>query len=101
MFNHIRPSLHESRVEYAGVKPLQKYGKRLDKYLSLRIAGKIWQTSETEEKRNLKHKNLRYASLSGPVGLGFSVGDNYGPDDSFNTKENLNNIYDQDYYTNQ
>ena len=49
MFNHIRPSLHESRVEYAGVKPLQKYGKRLDKYLSLRIAGKIWQTSETEE----------------------------------------------------
>lgn len=101
MFNHIRPSLHESRVEYAGVKPLQKYGKRLDKYLPLRIAGKIWQTSETEEKINLKHKNLRYASLSGPVGLGFSVGDNYGPDDSFNTKENLNNIYDQDYYTNQ
>lgn len=33
------------------VKPLQKYGKRLDKYLPLRIAGKIWQTSETEEKR--------------------------------------------------
>jgi len=101
MFNHIRPSLHESRVEYAGVKPLQKYGKRLDKYLPLRMAGKIWQTSETEEKRDLKRKNLRYASLSDPVGLGFGVGDRYGPDDSFNTKEKFNNIHGQDHYTNQ
>jgi hypothetical protein len=98
MFNrHIRPSLHESQVAYQVDKPLYKHEKRLDRYFPMRLAGEIWWETEISRKKELKRTNLRIASMQDPVGLGFGVGDNFGPDESYNSLESLSSTLDQYY----
>jgi hypothetical protein len=48
-------------------------------------------------KKELKRTNLRIASMQAPVGLGFGVGDNFGPDESYNSLESLSSTLDQYY----
>jgi len=98
MFNrHIRPSLHESRVAYQVDKPLYKHEKRLDRYFPMRLAGEIWGETDASRKKELDRVNLKNSSMQAPVGLGFGVGDNFGPDESYNSPEYLSNTPDRYY----
>ena len=98
MFNrHIRPSLHESRVAYQIDKPSYKHEKRLDRYFPMRLAGEIWGETDASRKKELDRINLRSSSMQAPVGLGFGVGDNFGPDESYGSPEYLSSTPDRYY----
>ena len=95
--HHIRPSLHESRVSYQIDKPSYKHEQRLSHYFPLRMAGTVWGETELSKKKELDRQNLKEASMHSPVGLGFGIGDNFGPDNTYATPEYLNSTRDQYY----
>jgi hypothetical protein len=98
MSNPIKTSVHESRVKSLNERPFNKHERRANRYFPLRIAGDIWKTSERGEAVS-KRRNAQYDSIRGFNRLGFGLNDNFGPDDSFQTKENLKSTHDQDHYT--
>jgi len=63
----------------------------------MRLAGEIWGETDASRKKELDRVNLKNSSMQAPVGLGFGVGDNFGPDESYNSLESLSSTLDQYY----
>jgi hypothetical protein len=63
----------------------------------MRLAGEIWGETDASRKKELDRVNLKNSSMQAPVGLGFGVGDNFGPDESYNSPEYLSNTPDRYY----
>jgi|GEM_PF-3045406 hypothetical protein len=93
----IRPSLHERRVEFHSHAPEAKHDYKYRGIRTIRLAGEIWEESLKERGSRLAKERTRKKMKSSPVGVGFGVGDGFGPDDNYATKESLNNTHVQYY----
>jgi hypothetical protein len=97
MSDNIRPSRHERRVGFHGEAPFAKHDYRYRSRNVIRLAGKVWAEDSNERQRRLNRERLKDRMRKTPVGLGFGVNDNYGPDDTYHTIEFIDNRHDQQY----
>jgi hypothetical protein len=94
MFNISKPSGLERKREFHSEAPAAKHEYRLRRYGPLRMAGAVWE--ETISEKLKKAAKARYAKERS--GIGFGGGDRFGPDESYATKEALNNTPDPKGY---
>lgn len=84
----------------------ESYGRRRERHADReprfhRIAGEIFGV-ELRQKERQQEKQIRSRLQAvRPVGLGFGEKDNYGPDDSWDTKDPIINTPSPGYYSSQ
>ena len=91
MSDQIPESSHERKVRFHGDAPSAKHDYRYRSRDVIRMAGKVWTESPRERQLRLAKSRSLQKSKEIPVGLGFSENDKFGPDDSYNSVQNLNN----------
>lgn len=97
MSENIRPSLHERRVSFHAEAPFAKHDYRFRGRDVIRMAGKIWGESSSERSQRLNRERLFKKMRETPIGLGFGLRDNFGPDDNYSTTEIIDNTPYQQY----
>ncbi len=84
----------ERRIDFHSEAPLAKHDYRFNQRPDIRMAGQVWQESETERGRRLRRENVRERSKNQPVYF-----DEYqstsAPDNDYNTVEYIKRIPDQ------
>jgi len=99
MSDSIRESRHERKVRFHAEAPFAKHDYRYRSRNVIRLAGQVWAESGDERQQRLRRERMFRAMSERPVGLGFANRDNFGPDDSYDTKESLNSKRAQADYT--
>lgn len=97
MSENIRPSIHERRVSFHGEAPFAKHDYRYRSRDVIRLAGKVWGESPDERTKRLSREHLFRKMRETPVGLGFGLRDNFGPDDNYATVEFIDSTPYQQY----
>lgn len=99
MSDSIKESRHERKVRFHGEAPFAKHDYRYRSRDVIRLAGQVWAESGNERQQRL-HKERMFKTMSQrPVGLGFANRDEFGPDDTYFTRESLNSRRAQADYT--
>jgi len=97
----ITPSRHERKVEFHTRAPEARLETRFNRRPSIRMAGEIFPESPRERTRRLEREGQQRKQKTTPVGygefLGFADKDNYGPDDSYESREELRYKYGREY----
>jgi len=65
---------------------------------TFRFAGELFNTELKDKLRGLKNQERQRLQAVRPVGLGFGERDNYGPDDSWDTKDPIKHTPVPNYY---
>lgn len=99
MSDSIRESRHERKVHFHAEAPFAKHDYRYRSRDVIRLAGQVWTESGDERQQRLRRERTFRKMRNIPVGLGFANRDNFGPDDSYNSRESLNNIRGPEDYT--
>lgn len=68
---------------------------------AFRVAGSIFEEYDKKKEVDRNHKSSLNYSKTRPMGVGFGERDNFGPDNSWETKDVLSDIPDLSYYRNQ
>ena len=68
---------------------------------SFRFAGELFNTAQKDKNRENIREERERMQRKRPVGIGFGEKDNYGPDDSWDTAEELKYKPVPEYYTKQ
>ncbi len=92
MFSINKPSGHERKVAFHTEAPFAKHDYRFRSRDIIRLAGQIWGESPSERTDRLRRERLFKKSRTTPVGLGFSRGDKFGPDNTYDTVSLLSSI---------
>lgn len=90
MSDSIKESRHERKVRFHGEAPFAKHDYRYRSRDVIRLAGQIWAESGTERKQRLSRERMFKTMSQRPVGLGFANRDEFGPDDTYATRDSLN-----------
>lgn len=96
MFNISKPSGLERKREFHLNAPAEKHEYRLRHYGPLRMAGAVWEETQTEKLRRAAKE--RYQRSRSEFELNFGLDDKFGPDNTYSSKESLNNIPDPKDY---
>lgn len=97
MSDQIRESKRERRISFHAEAPFAKHDYRYRSRDVIRLAGQVWAESSDERQTRLNRERTFKNMRERPIGLGFANKDNFGPDDTFGTKETLKYIPDQYY----
>jgi hypothetical protein len=92
MSDEIKESRHERKVRFHGDAPFAKHDFRYRSRDVIRMAGSVWSESPRERQLRLMRERTSAKSKNRPVGLGFDENNEFGPDDTFHTRDRLNNI---------
>lgn len=65
---------------------------------SFRLAGELFNTQVREKERSLIKKAKDSLQKNRPVGVGFGIGDDYGPDESWDSQDTIKYTPSPDYY---
>lgn len=96
MFNISKPSGLERKRDFHSEAPGAKHEYRLRRYGPLRMAGAVWEETQTEKLRRAAKE--RYQRARSEFNLDFAEKDKFGPDNTYSSVESLNNIRDpRDY----
>lgn len=89
MSDQIPVGKHERKVAFHAEAPFEKHEYRFRQRGDIRMAGTVWSESANERGRRLSREYLKRKMQNAPIGLGFGTRDNFGPDESYDTKEPL------------
>ncbi len=78
---------HERKVAFHAEAPFAKHFYRYRQRADIRMAGTVWSESPQERGQRLSREYLKKKMQNVPVGLGFGENDNFGPDNSYDTRE--------------
>lgn len=92
----IAPTGIERRAESFGSRRFSHLEKTTRGF---RFAGELFQTAEADRGRRQEREGRRKLSTTEPVGVGFGERDNYGPDESWDTKDPITYTPVPQYYT--
>lgn len=90
MSDSIKESRHERKMRFHAEAPFAKHDYRYRSRDVIRLAGQVWAESGDERQQRLRRERMFKAMAQHPVGLGFANRDDFGPDDTYDTREFLN-----------
>lgn len=97
MSDQISPGKHERKVEFHAEAPFAKHDYRFRQRADIRMAGSVWEESPQERGQRLSRNYLKKKMRDVPVGLGFGERDNFGPDNSYDTKNPIRYTHAREY----
>ena len=92
----IAPSGSERRADSFGARRFSHLEKTTRGF---RFAGELFETQRREHERSIQREARRKLSTQEPIGVGFGERDNYGPDESWDTKDPITYTPVPKYYT--
>jgi len=80
---------HERKVAFHTEAPFAKHDYRFRQRGDIRMAGTVWSESPQERGNRISREYLKRRMRNTPVGLGFGENDNFGPDNSYDSRETI------------
>lgn len=97
MSDQIPVGKHERKVEFHAEAPFAKHDYRFRQRADIRMAGTVWSESPDERGQRLSRDYLRKKMRNIPVGLGFGEKDDFGPDNTYDTKDPIRYTHAREY----
>lgn len=89
-------SLVRRSAEKKGESNIFRREYHVERSNAFRLAGRIF--ADANERQQYKRDLRQSLQKSRPVGFGFGERHPYGPDESWESREDLRNIHDRDHY---
>lgn len=97
----LRRSISERRAESSVNRRFYHVDSNRVSSPAFRVAGSIFEEYDNKKRADQARRSSLNYSKTRPVGVGFGEKDNFGPDNSWETKDVLSDIPDLSYYRNQ